>query len=138
MGARVRAYDPAGMEQAKAVMADVMYCDEPYSCAEGADALVIATEWEQFRALDFDRLRQVMASPVLVDLKNVYRAEVVQAKAFAYASVGRPPIKTPRSVRAAGANNVSMNLGRDEISGVPRASEKIARKGYVPGTVVAR
>src|SRR4051812_33847819 len=75
MGASVRAYDPAGMEQAKTVLSNVTYCDGPYDCAEAADALVIATEWEQFRALDFDHLRRVMVSPVLVDLKNVYRTE---------------------------------------------------------------
>src|SRR2546428_9815182 len=70
MGAKVRAYDPVGMEQAKTVLGDVVYCDGPYVCAEGADALVIVTEWEQFRALDLDRLKHVMASPVLIDLRN--------------------------------------------------------------------
>ena len=57
MGAKVRAYDPVGMEQAKKVLPDVTYCDDAYDCAEGADALVIVTEWEQFRALDFERLK---------------------------------------------------------------------------------
>jgi len=59
----------------------------PYGCAEGADALVIATEWEQFRALDFDHLKSVMVSPVLVDLRNVYRTDDILAKGFTYASV---------------------------------------------------
>ena len=62
-GARVRAYDPVGVEQARGVLTDVTFCDGPYSCAEGADAVVIVTEWEQFRALDLDRLKAVMASP---------------------------------------------------------------------------
>jgi UDPglucose 6-dehydrogenase len=75
LGACIRAYDPAGMEQAKLVVNDVDYCDDPYSCAENADALVVVTEWEQFRALDFDRLKQIMARPVLIDLRNVYRPE---------------------------------------------------------------
>ena len=57
MGAKVRAYDPVGMEQARGVLSDVTYCDDAYACAEGADALVIVTEWEQFRALDLDRLK---------------------------------------------------------------------------------
>ena len=57
MGAKVRAYDPVGMEQAKKVLPDVTYCGDAYECAEGADALVIVTEWEQFRALDLDRLK---------------------------------------------------------------------------------
>jgi UDPglucose 6-dehydrogenase len=90
MGAKVRAYDPAGMEQAKAVLQDVVYCDGPYACAEDADALVIVTEWEQFRALDLDRLKQVMASPVFIDLRNIYRAEDVARHGFFYDSVGRP------------------------------------------------
>jgi UDPglucose 6-dehydrogenase len=89
MGATVRAYDPAGMEQAKPLLSDVTYCDGPYACADGADALVIATEWEQFRALDFDRLKRVMSSPVLVDLRNVYGIDDMLAKGFSYVSVGR-------------------------------------------------
>jgi UDPglucose 6-dehydrogenase len=89
LGATVKAYDPVGMEQAKAILYDVVYCDSAYSCAEGADALVIVTEWEQFRALDLERLRRVMARPVMVDLRNVYRAEEVTKYGFAYASVGR-------------------------------------------------
>src|SRR3979409_2001653 len=63
MGAKVRAFDPVGMEQAKKVLSDVTYCEGPYVCAKGADALVIVTEWEQFRALDFDRLKREMACP---------------------------------------------------------------------------
>jgi UDPglucose 6-dehydrogenase len=66
MGAAVRAYDPAGIEQARGVLAGVTYCDSAYSCAEGADALAIVTEWEQFRALDFGRLKRVMARPLVV------------------------------------------------------------------------
>ena len=61
MGAKVRAYDPVGMEQAKKVLPELTYCEDEYECAKGADALVICTEWEQFRALDLDRLKQVMA-----------------------------------------------------------------------------
>ncbi len=90
MGATIRAYDPAGMAQAKAVIDDVTYVDGPYACAEGADAIVIVTEWEQFRALDFDRLKRVMRTRVLVDLRNVYRPEEVIRRGFRYVSVGRP------------------------------------------------
>jgi UDPglucose 6-dehydrogenase len=90
MGAKVRAYDPAGMEQAKAVIGNVAFCRDAYSCAEGASALVIVTEWEQFRALDFARLKDVMERPVLVDLRNIYRPEEAARHGFAYESVGRP------------------------------------------------
>src|SRR5262245_56431014 len=90
MGAKVRAYDPAGMEQAKLVLGEVVYCDGPYTCAEGADALVVVTEWEQFRALDLDRLRQVMTNPLLVDLRNIYHPQDVAQHGFSYESIGRP------------------------------------------------
>jgi UDPglucose 6-dehydrogenase len=83
MGARVRAFDPVGMSQAQALMKNVTYCENAYDCAEGADALVIATEWEQFRALDLDRLRDLMACPVIVDLRNIYRPEEVCRFGFA-------------------------------------------------------
>jgi UDPglucose 6-dehydrogenase len=95
MGARVRAYDPVGMEQAKQVLADVTYCRDPYDCVEEADAVVIVTEWEQFRALDLERLRDLMACPVMVDLRNVYRPEDMKKYGFAYTSVGRPPTQQP-------------------------------------------
>ena len=61
MGATVRAFDPVGMELARIEMPDIQYSQDPYECADGADALVIVTEWEQFRALDFDRLKREMA-----------------------------------------------------------------------------
>jgi UDPglucose 6-dehydrogenase len=89
MGVSVRAYDPVGMEQAKQVLGDVTYCDGPYQCALQADALVIVTEWEQFRALDFAQLKKAMAQPIVVDLRNVYRAEEVERHGFTYVSIGR-------------------------------------------------
>ena len=88
-GASVAAYDPEGMEQAKAVLEGVAYASDPYSCAEGADVLVLVTEWDAFRALDLARLKGIMAAPVLVDLRNVYRPEEVREAGFAYAGVGR-------------------------------------------------
>ena len=75
MGAKVRAFDPVGMKQAQALLSNVAYCTDAYDCAEGADALVIVTEWEQFRALDLGRLRDLMACPVLIDLRNIYRPD---------------------------------------------------------------
>ena len=88
-GARVRAYDPVGIEQARKVLPDVTFCDGPYVCAEGAHAVVIVTEWEQFRALDLDRLKAVMAAPVVIDLRNIYRPEEMVGRGFIYESVGR-------------------------------------------------
>jgi UDPglucose 6-dehydrogenase len=89
MGAKVKAFDPVGMEQAKGELPSITYCQDAYSCATGADALVIVTEWVQFRALDLDRLKRVMAQPVIVDLRNIYRPEDMVAAGFTYESVGR-------------------------------------------------
>ncbi|AWN38417.1 UDP-glucose dehydrogenase family protein [Methylobacterium radiodurans] len=89
-GARVRAYDPEGMEAAKPLLGEVAYARDAYDCAEGADALVIVTEWNAFRALDLARLGQIMADRVLVDLRNVYDRASVQRHGFRYVSVGRP------------------------------------------------
>jgi UDPglucose 6-dehydrogenase len=90
MGAQVRAYDPVGMAHAKELLPDVTYCDSPYSCVEGADALVLVTEWEQLRALDFRRVKTAMKRPVVVDLRNVYRADEMARYGFTYVSIGRP------------------------------------------------
>jgi UDPglucose 6-dehydrogenase len=87
-GAKVRVHDPAGMEQARSFLEDVAYADDPYSCAEGAEALVIVTEWDAFRALDFARLSRSMAAPVLVDLRNIYRPDEVRRAGFEYVGVG--------------------------------------------------
>ena len=89
LGATVRAYDPAGMEQAKPQLQGVHYCSGAYMAAEGAHAIVIATEWEQFRALDLSRLKAVMAQPVIVDLRNIYRADEMKRAKFKYVAVGR-------------------------------------------------
>src|SRR5882724_4917515 len=95
MGAKVRAHDPVGMEQAKKELPDIEYCDDPYACVRGADAMVLVTEWVQFRALDLERLKREMAQPVVVDLRNIYRPEDMAALGFTYESVGRP--SEPRS-----------------------------------------
>ncbi|RTL53664.1 MAG: UDP-glucose/GDP-mannose dehydrogenase family protein [Bradyrhizobiaceae bacterium] len=92
LGAKVRAYDPIGMEQAKAELPDIEYCSDAYSCAKDSDALVIVTEWVQFRALDLKRLKREMARPVIVDLRNIYRREDMEGLGFIYESVGRGAI----------------------------------------------
>jgi len=98
MGAKVRAYDPVGMEQAQQVLTDVTYCQGPYDCVEEADAVVIMTEWEQFRALDLERVRDLMACPVMVDLRNVYHPDDMKRHGFAYTCVGRAPTHPPVNV----------------------------------------
>jgi UDPglucose 6-dehydrogenase len=98
MGATVRVYDPVGMDQAKQVLSDVTYCRGPYDCLEEADAAVIVTEWEQFRALDFERVKGLMACPVIVDLRNIYHPDDMKRQGFAYAGVGRSPNFQPVAV----------------------------------------
>jgi UDPglucose 6-dehydrogenase len=89
-GAKVQAYDPIGMPIAAQTPRDgVRYCDDEYQAASGTDALVVATEWNQFRALDADRLRAAVGKPVIVDLRNVYEPETMRSKGFAYTCVGR-------------------------------------------------
>ena len=88
MGAKVQAFDPEGHE-ARKLLADVVFKDGPYEVAEGADALVILTEWDQFRALDLDRVKSLMAAPVVIDLRNVYRPDELRQRGFTYASIGR-------------------------------------------------
>ena len=95
MGAKVRAYDPVGMEQAKDSLPNVAFCNGPYDCLEEADAAVIVTEWEQFRALDLAKFRDLMACPVVVDLRNVYRPEDMKKAGFVYTCVGRAPTHQP-------------------------------------------
>ena len=89
MGAAVRAFDPEGMEEAAKVLDGLTFVDGPYSAVEGADVAVILTEWDQFRALDLDRLKGLMKAPVVVDLRNVYRPEDMRAHGFKYSSIGR-------------------------------------------------
>jgi UDPglucose 6-dehydrogenase len=88
-GARIQAYDPEGMEQAKQLMPDVVYCRNPYEAAKGASAIALVTEWDQFRALDFARLKSAVATPLLVDLRNVYRPEEVSRHGFTIVGIGR-------------------------------------------------
>jgi UDPglucose 6-dehydrogenase len=89
-GAKVIAYDPEGMGAAKELMPDLRFGSGPYEIAAGADAVVIVTEWNEFRSLDLERLGAVMKTPVLVDLRNVYRRDDVERRGFTYESIGRP------------------------------------------------
>jgi UDPglucose 6-dehydrogenase len=88
-GATVRAFDPAGMEEAKKHLKAVVYCDGPYHAMDGADAVVLLTEWDEFRALDKRRMKDLLNAPVFVDLRNVYRPAPMIADGFRYHSIGR-------------------------------------------------
>lgn len=88
-GAKVRAFDPEGMNEAKHMLKDVQFATGPYDCVQNADAVVIITEWDQFRALDLDRIKDALKTPTVIDLRNIYRPDEMRAKGFKYVSVGR-------------------------------------------------
>jgi len=90
-GACIHAFDPEGMVEAEKLMADIVYCRDAYQAMEGAHALVLLTEWNEFRALDLGRVRYLLATPLVIDLRNIYRPDEMAAAGLAYVSVGRPP-----------------------------------------------
>jgi len=89
-GARVKAFDPAGMKEAEALLSGVDYCEGPYLTLPGADAVLIITEWDEFRALDLDRVKSLLKTPVMIDLRNIYDPAEMAAIGFEYHSIGRP------------------------------------------------
>ena len=88
-GCAVRAYDPAAMDACRPLLPEVTFCANPYEAAEGADGVVIATEWNQFRKLQFDQLRRALRRPLIVDLRNLYDPGEVAEAGLRYVSVGR-------------------------------------------------
>jgi len=88
-GAVVRAHDPQAMHEAAKVLPGIKYCSGPYEACEGADAVVLMTEWNEYRALDLLRIKKALKAPVFVDLRNVYRASAMKQLGFEYHSVGR-------------------------------------------------
>jgi UDPglucose 6-dehydrogenase len=135
LGAKVRAHDPAGMQQAKSLLEYVSFATNPYACAQGADALVIMTEWDQYRTLNFARLKRVMATPVLIDLRNVYAPADVTRHGFVYEGVGRArrtaadaipfPARTSK-----GPSGLRSQDSRDALA--PSLSEPLLRNGKLP------
>ncbi len=89
-GATVKAFDPEGMEEAKKQLSNLVYCDDAYSTMDGADALAILTEWNEFRALNLTRVKSLLKSPVVVDLRNIYEPSEMREQGFTYSSIGRP------------------------------------------------
>ncbi|RDD62824.1 UDP-glucose dehydrogenase family protein [Ferruginivarius sediminum] len=106
-GATVRAFDPEGMDEARKSLSDVVYCTNAYEAMEGADALVILTEWNEFRNLDLDRAKQLLRAPVVADLRNIYDPAEMAAAGFHYDSIGRPS-----SGEAAGADVIPSHLAK--------------------------
>ena len=95
-GAKVRAFDPEGMKEAKKMMPDVTWCEDAYDTLQGADVMVILTEWNEFRGLDLKRAKELMRQPLIVDLRNIFDPAQVSKAGFDYASVGRAMIPAKR------------------------------------------
>ncbi|MBV9994068.1 MAG: UDP-glucose/GDP-mannose dehydrogenase family protein [Caulobacteraceae bacterium] len=100
MGARIQAYDPAAHE-ARQLLAGVAFKSGPYEALEGADGAVIITEWDEFRALDLDRVKALMRQPLVVDLRNIYRLDEMRPGGFTYVSIGRAEVRPKRRPRVA-------------------------------------
>jgi len=99
-GAQIRAFDPEGMAEAKKLMADIEYCGNSYETMAGADALVLVTEWNEFRALDLARVKSLLKTPTIFDLRNIYKPADMAAAGFFYTSVGRAtPAASPAALR---------------------------------------
>ena len=95
-GAKVKAFDPVAMDNARAMLPDsVQYCEDSYDAADGADAMIIVTEWNQFRSLDMERVRASLKQPVVVDLRNLYDPKRMKDQGFRYSSVGRAAENLP-------------------------------------------
>jgi UDPglucose 6-dehydrogenase len=99
-GAAIRAYDPEGMTEAKNLLPDITYCDDAYQTMEGADALVLITEWNEFRALDLARVRGLLRTPLVIDLRNIYPPREMAEAGLSYVSVGRKPLHLRPELRA--------------------------------------
>jgi len=93
-GAEVRAYDPEAMDETRELYPGATYCDNPYHAAEGSDALVILTEWNQFRALEMSRIKELLTQPLVIDLRNIYEPSRMAASGFRYVSIGRPEVES--------------------------------------------
>jgi len=91
-GSNVRAYDPEAMDKAKSVLPDITYCSDPYQAAEGADAILIVTEWDEFRQVDWQRIKSLVERPLIVDGRNMLNSTEAVRNGFDYVSVGQPPV----------------------------------------------
>ena len=99
-GARIHAFDPEGTDEARKLMPELTYFSDAYTAMDGADALVLVTEWNEFRALDLARVKSLLHQPLVIDLRNIYKPEEMMEAGLVYHSIGRPPTNEPASERA--------------------------------------
>ena len=117
-GAEVNAYDPEAMEKSKSVLADITYCPNPYQAAEAADVIVIVTEWDEFRQVDWDRLRSIVEQPLIIDGRNMFIPEEIRQQGFRYVSIGRIDALAPQSLMV-DENNGSLSVQTDKARVIP-------------------
>ena len=103
-GAKVRGFDPESMEQAKPLLPGISFAQNAYDCVEGADAVAILTEWDEFRALDLNKIKSLLTSPVLVDLRNIYDPAEAKRVGMTYTSIGRVPVDETNPRQTSGSN----------------------------------
>src|SRR5690606_5840702 len=96
-GAKIQVFDPQGQKEGAALLPGVKWCQDPYAAAEGADSLVIITEWHEFGALDFARIKMLLNNPVVIDLRNIYHPPEMEKAGFNYHSIGRASVKPFRT-----------------------------------------
>ena len=110
-GATIRAFDPEGMKEARKLMPELTYSGDAYAAMDGADALVLITEWNEFRGLDLRRVKSLLRRPLVIDLRNIYKPEEMTEAGLVYHSIGRPPtnqtdavspVENPAGLRAIG------------------------------------
>jgi UDPglucose 6-dehydrogenase len=99
-GARIQVFDPEGMAEAQKLMPDLVYCHDAYQAMAGAAALVLLTEWNEFRGLDLGRVKRTLANPLVIDLRNIYQPQEMAAAGLSYLSIGRPAQRVPPALRA--------------------------------------
>ena len=91
-GANIRAYDPEAMEKAKEVIIDIKFCRDPYEASKGADALLILTEWNEFKEMDLKKIKSLLKDPLIIDGRNIYNLETMEKEGFRYISIGRKEV----------------------------------------------
>ena len=90
---KIKAYDPEAMEKAKLVLNDVEFCKDPYETAKDADALLILTEWNEFKELDLKKIKSLLKNPVIIDGRNIYNPKDLKKQGFTYVSIGRKEVE---------------------------------------------
>jgi UDPglucose 6-dehydrogenase len=99
-GATIRAFDPEGMDEARKLLPGLAYCGDTYETMAGAEALILITEWNAFRALDLGRVKRLLKAPLVIDLRNIYPPHELAAAGLSYVSVGRPASLVRPELRA--------------------------------------